>query len=311
MIAWLNSWRVHHALCGPYLAAAIILVRGTAAGQPRSDKAQSSVSSRASVELRMMSYNIRETYPDRNADYDQYIARMARYIAEQRLDIVAIQEVPHTDRPRADVIGGLAAALDELGWPMDTRLAMGWAGNALLSRHRIRTYSGREFYPEWAPYRIWIQDALIDLPGGECIRVLNHHPHPLCGCSRDPACPYYWEGLRPHVDAIKDPNLFVLGDFNFGRGSECYADLTTVLRDACAESPDPSCRVTADPRIHPGIKEPAGVDYVFFRSDCWAVVRVVADHRMTASDHYPVIALFRKADNGPGAKGRPAPDPPR
>jgi hypothetical protein len=82
---------------------------------------------------------------------------------------------------------------------------------------------------------------------------------------------------------------FLLGDFNLSRDGSCYPNILKTHINACDPSKDLRCSDTVTDNT-----QYYSVDYIFYRNNNhWEVVSAYADHSMTGSDHFPVIAEFR------------------
>jgi endonuclease/exonuclease/phosphatase family metal-dependent hydrolase len=233
------------------------------------------------------------------------MTRLAAMIREQQVDVVGLQEVERWV-PRhlgKDMLALLLAELDRLGYPMEARWVPvytgfgGEHGQATLSRYPITHHTLHDLgCDEWG-YCMRADVAELSV-AGETVRVVNYHPVPTNACAW--VTPPYVNVIRRYLDGT----AFLVGDFNLGRASACFADLTATHVDSCAAGGDPSCSCTVDYAIRTDITTPCGaIDFVFHRfagsgAARWqlasAAVDPAANQVVAISDHFPVLARFAR-----------------
>lgn len=205
--------------------------------------------------IRLMTYNIAYSCPwmivngiNTNANYGNYINRMADYIIATNAQIIGLQEVP-MNRDNLNFMDLLLEKLATKGYGMtgyvkdqySLNVSNIYLGNAILSRYPIETISNAVYTAEhiywdgkkWVskPKEHVIQAAKIMIPDRTTIRVLNHHPHP--GSSSDSV---YQNQLAYESGLYTNEDSFLLGDFNQSRyhyllnGSEVDYDANWTSR---------------------------------------------------------------------------------
>jgi endonuclease/exonuclease/phosphatase family metal-dependent hydrolase len=186
--------------------------------------------------IRFMTFNIAYSCPwmkingvFTNANFGDYINRLADYIIVTNAQIIGLQEVP-MNRDNLNFFGLLLEKLAEKGYGMTgyvkdqytLNVSNIYLGNAILSRYPIETISNAVYKAEhiywdgkkWVsrPKEHVIQAARILIPDRTTIRVINHHPHP--GSSSDSV---YQNQLAYESGLYTNEDSFLLGDFNQSR----------------------------------------------------------------------------------------------
>jgi endonuclease/exonuclease/phosphatase family metal-dependent hydrolase len=255
--------------------------------------------------VRIMTYNLHNGF---NTKGKLDIEEIAQVIENNNPDIVALQEVS-----RGWVVSG---RVDMLTW-LSHRLHMPYVfgptadpfwGNAILSRYPILAYSRYDLPPRDLPILRGFIVALIDIGGGENLKIIATHFHHL-GEQTDirqlqpEAIATYIHNLKEQMDirqlqskaildflgGIDNNNIVLLGDLNAEPADPEIAMLYQArLVDAAAKM-DPELAYTfASDNPHQRI------DYILVSYDLRNRIRDVQVPLSTASDHLPVVAVINK-----------------
>lgn len=231
-----------------------------------------------SRELRVVSYNVSLGFTPGGA---LNVEEVAAALAEARPDVVALQEVPRGFLPAAgvDVIGWLQHSLDMPHVAFQSSSPGALHGNAVLSRHPIRSVSTRWFPRSGTALPRGAILATIDVPGQPDAHVVSAHLPPggtlAARNERVDTLLALW-GDRPRT---------VIGiDANARPGSR----VVEALDDAGLVVPD------IDDPTFPSHRPTARIDFVLHTDDLDAIE--VAVGTSSASDHLPVLAVLRPAD---------------
>ncbi len=224
--------------------------------------------------VRVMSYNLHNGFsPSGRLDMEA----LARVIEESNPDIVALQEVS-----RGWLVSG---RLDMLGW-LSRRLGMTcvfgptagpYWGNAILSRYPIISSETVELPPRDLFLPRGITSAVVDIGGGQRLRVIATHFHHVPADSQvrliqAPVLVGYWAGrgmtvlagdLNAEPDSAEIAVLRQAGLVDSGRNSNTLTFISTA----------PYQRI----------------DYVWLSPDLRALEYYVPV--TTASDHLPVVTV--------------------
>lgn len=220
------------------------------------------------------------------------VGRVAAVIAQQKPDIVALQELD-VCRPRTGVVDQAHAIAHRLGMHFHFHAAFTVEeeryGDALLTAapHRVikagalPTLPIRGLEPRGA---LWLELEL----GGQRLQVLNTHlglvpheqraqAHALVGAD--------WAGARE----ASDPPLILLGDFNATPHAQAYRTLAARFIDARAQAPGPGRTPTFPSRL-----PVLAIDHVFLDGPVKAarVQTVSGPLARMASDHLPLVVDF-------------------
>ena len=237
-----------------------------------------------------MTYNVHRCVGvDRRLD----VGRVAAVIAQQRPDIVALQELD-VCRPRTGAVDQAHAIAQRLGMHFHFHAAFTVEeeryGDALLTM---------------APHRVIKAGPLPGLPGirgleprgalwleleldGRRLQVLNTHlglvPHEQRAQALALAGPD-WTGSR----APADPPLILVGDFNATPHAQAYRTLAARFIDARRQAPGPGLTPTFPSRL-----PMLAIDHVFLDGKVRAtrVQTVSGPLARMASDHLALVVDF-------------------
>jgi endonuclease/exonuclease/phosphatase family metal-dependent hydrolase len=223
--------------------------------------------------IKVMTYNLNDGFnPRGKLDIDE----IANIIEINTPDIIGLQEVS-----RGSVING---SLDMLEW-LSYRLQMPYIygptqgpfrGNAIISRYPIAAYSRESLPPpDLFPPRGFIV-ALIDLPDGQQIKVIDAQFDNIAGDTQArqaeaQALTDFWNGLDSTI---------ILGDFGAPRQSTEIRQFYTAGLDLAA--------VTSGTSYVPSQM----TDYIWISPDLRTSDVTVAPG--AASDHLPVVAVISR-----------------
>ena len=237
-----------------------------------------------------MTYNVHRCVGvDRRLD----IGRVAALIAQQKPDIVALQELD-VCRPRTGVVDQAHAIAQKLGMHFHFHAAFHVEeeqyGDALLTAapHRVIKAGPLPGLPRLRAVEprgaLWLELEL----DGQRLQVLNTHlglvPHEqraqalaLVGAD--------WTGSR----ARSDPPLILLGDFNATPHARAYRTLAARFADARVQAPGPGPKATFPSRL-----PMLAIDHVFLEGKVRAtrVQTVSSPLARMASDHLPLVVDF-------------------
>ena len=221
------------------------------------------------------------------------VGRVAAVIAQQRPDIVALQELD-VCRPRTGAVDQAHAIAQRLGMHFHFHAAFTVEeeryGDALLTMapHRVIKAgplpglpSIRGLEPRGA---LWLELEL----DGKRLQVLNTHlglvPHEQRAQALALAGPD-WAGSR----APSDPPLILLGDFNATPHARAYRTLVARFGDARVQAPGPGPTPTFPSRL-----PMLAIDHVFLEGKVRAtrVQTVSGPLARPASDHLPLVVDF-------------------
>jgi endonuclease/exonuclease/phosphatase family metal-dependent hydrolase len=221
------------------------------------------------------------------------VARVAAVIAQQKPDVVALQELD-VCRPRTGVIDQAHAIAQRLDMHFHFNAAFTVEeeryGDALLTAapHRVIKAGPLPGVPRVRMVEprgaLWLE---LDLDGRR-LQVLNTHlglvPHEqraqaqaLVGAD--------WAGGRSR----SDPPLIVLGDFNATPHARAYRTLAAQFIDARVQAPGPGPTPTFPSRL-----PMLAIDHVFLHGKVRAtrVQTVSGPLARIASDHLPLVVDF-------------------
>ena len=224
------------------------------------------------------------------------VGRVAAVIAQQRPDIVALQELD-VCRQRTGAVDQAHAIAQKLGMHFHFHAAFAVEeeqyGDALLTAapHRVIKAGGLPTLPRIRALEprgaLWLE---LELDGAR-LQVLNTHlglvPHEqraqalaLAGAD--------WAGSRKP----SDPPLILLGDFNATPRARAYRTLAARFVDARVQAPGPGPKPTFPSRL-----PMLAIDHVFLDGKVRAtrVQTVAGPLARTASDHLPLVVDFEFA----------------
>ncbi|MGZ3272663.1 MAG: endonuclease/exonuclease/phosphatase family protein [Caulobacteraceae bacterium] len=220
------------------------------------------------------------------------VGRVAAVIAQQKPDIVALQELD-VCRPRTGAVDQAHAIAQRLGMSFHFHAAFTVEeeryGDAVLTAapHRVLKAGGlptlriRGLEPRGA---LWLE---LELDGRK-LQVLNTHlglvPHEQRAQAVALAGPD-WTGARER----SDPPLILLGDFNATPHAQAYRTLAARFIDARVQAPGPGRTPTFPSRL-----PMLAIDHVFFEGKVRAtrVQTVSGPLARVASDHLPLVVDF-------------------
>ena len=239
---------------------------------------------------RIITWNVHRCVgADRRLD----VGRVAAVIAQQKPDIVALQELD-VCRPRTGAVDQAHAIAQRLGMHFHFHPAFAVEeelyGDAILTAapHRVIKAGPlpglpriRGLEPRGA---LWLE---LKLEGLE-LQVLNTHlglvPHEQRAQALALAGPD-WTGARTR----SDPPLIVLGDFNATPHARAYRTLAARFADARVQAPGPGPTPTFPSRL-----PMLAIDHVFMEGNVRAthVQTVSGPLARMASDHLPLVVDF-------------------
>ncbi|MCA9385493.1 endonuclease/exonuclease/phosphatase family protein, partial [Candidatus Dojkabacteria bacterium] len=247
----------------------------------------------APVELRILSYNLAAGLPSRNPNYSQFIGKVADFIIDNQVDIIAFQEIRLSERDTHM----LQDDLESKGYAMNAFITSRGIevnghviANAIFSRYPIGATEVKRFdniTHGTNDHVIQIAEILVE--DDYALTFVNHHPQPAESCD---ATKTYFNQFLETTTTIDSKEIFIAGDYNMQRKQECYAILSQNFMDSCSESEDTSCLITADPTSAPQLDESIGIDYIFYESELYTTEVVSSDHSILISDHYPLLGRF-------------------
>ena len=268
------GWRHVPSLAGIFVLPAVLLLLGL----PLLARAGGTGQVGDGRELRVVTYNVRLGFTEDGA---LNLEEVAAVLAGAGPDVVALQEVPRGFLPTGgiDMIGWLQHSLGMPHVAFQPAAPGALHGNAILSRHPIRTVEVRSFPRSGTSLPRGAIGASIDVPVGEDVLVISSHLPP--GGS-------YEDRLRQVATLVAlwgDRPLTVLGlDANAGPTSSRL----TALEDAGLVLPDD------DAPTFPARSPLTRIDFVLHTADLVAVEVEVLQGR--ASDHLAVLTVVRPAD---------------
>jgi endonuclease/exonuclease/phosphatase family metal-dependent hydrolase len=231
-----------------------------------------------SFPIRVMTYNLHNGF---NTEGYLGMEALANVIEESQPDIIVLQEIS-----RGWVISG---RLDMLVW-LSQRLDMPYVsgptadplwGNAILSRYPILECESYELPPRDLFILRGFTVALIDIGGGEQLKVIATHFHHLEEDSdirqqQSPVILDFWDDAN---------NTVILGDFN----AEADSPEIAMLQEAGLV--DAAAHVSSSPaNTFDSVGRYQRIDYIWASPDL--TVEEVFVPGTTASDHLPVIAVI-------------------
>ncbi|QGG95030.1 endonuclease/exonuclease/phosphatase family protein [Actinomarinicola tropica] len=231
-----------------------------------------------SRELRVVSYNVALGFTSGGA---LNVEEVAAALADMRPDVVALQEVPRGFLPAAgiDMIGWLQHSLGMPYVAFQASSPGGLHGNAILSRHPIRSVATRWFPRTGTALPRGAILARIDPPGQPAVHVVSAHLPPGGTLA----------ARNERLDALlalwaDRPRTVVGIDANARPGSR----VVEALDGAGLVLPE------SDALTFPSGRPFARIDFVLHTDDLHAVEIEVGTSR--ASDHLPVLTVLRPAD---------------
>ena len=236
----------------------------------------------AQRELTVMTYNIHHA---EGMDEKLDLARIARVIAREKPDLVALQEVDagakRTNRVvQAEELARRLKMHHAYGPAMDFQ--GGKYGNAILSRLQVvetRVIALPHKTGEQREPRSAVA-AIVKLPGGrEGAFVSTHFDH----TSRAPDRLDQAKALNQRLDDVREPAILA-GDFNCEPGSPPMRELDSTWHFA-SDPAQLTCPADA-PRLR--------IDHVLVKPrNAWRVIDSKVVDEPVASDHRPVVVKLR------------------
>jgi endonuclease/exonuclease/phosphatase family metal-dependent hydrolase len=237
-----------------------------------------------------MTYNVHRCVGvDRRLD----VGRVAAVIAQQKPDIVALQELD-VYRPRTGAVDQAHAIAQKLGMHFHFHPAFTVEeehyGDALLTMapHRVIKAGPLPGLPRLRGLEprgaLWLELEL----DGKRLQVLNTHlglvPHEQRVQALALAGPD-WTGVRE----ASDPPLIMLGDFNATPHARAYRTLAARFMDARVQAPAPGPTPTFPSRL-----PMLAIDHVFLDGKVIATRVQTGSGPLarTASDHLPLVVDF-------------------
>jgi endonuclease/exonuclease/phosphatase family metal-dependent hydrolase len=235
--------------------------------------------------VRVLSYNLHFGF---DVEGWSRLEATAAAIEASGAEVVGLQEVS-----RGWYING---STDMLSW-LQRRLRMPYVvfggasdaiwGNAILSRYPIRDSGVVPLPRAGVPLRrnfIW---ALVDLGGGQTLRVIATHLHQVEGPAGAPA--RLAQVPRLLAGWARSPATVVLGDFNATPGSREVAMLRTAgLRDAWSAAGSPP----AEELTYASNRPYERIDYLWLSPDLRASAFTATT--ATASDHRGIAVTLQR-----------------
>ena len=234
--------------------------------------------------VRIMTYNLHNGF---NTKGKLNLEEIARVIEGDAPDIVALQEVS-----RGWVASGRVDMLEWLSLRLNMPYVFGptadpfW-GNAILSRYPILAYSRYDLPPRDLFILRGFIVALIDLGGGQKIKVIDTHFHHLEG--QTDIRQLQSGAILSYINSIDSNNIVLLGDLNAEISEKEISMLyqASLMDVARKMNPELAYTFTSDnPRQR--------IDYIFVSYDLRNRTSDVQVPSSTASDHLPVIAVIKK-----------------
>jgi endonuclease/exonuclease/phosphatase family metal-dependent hydrolase len=242
----------------------------------------------ADARVKVMSYNVHSCIGN---DGRVSPRRIAKLIAQQAPDVVALQEIEH-GRARSRHEHQAALIAETLGYHLAFCPAVTVGderyGHAVLSRHPLETVK-MELLP--APKRSWWPEPRAALwtrvvIGGRPLNLLTTHLglsmaermlqiQALLGSK--------WIGALP-----ADEPVILCGDFNFAAGSAPHRLAVTHLRDVAETR-------RRELRTFPSARPLVQIDHIFVSAHFAVedITTVRNDLSRVASDHLPLVASLR------------------
>jgi endonuclease/exonuclease/phosphatase family metal-dependent hydrolase len=241
-----------------------------------------------STRLRVMTYNI---HHGEGTDGKVDLERIAKLITDNKVDLVALQEVDrNTQRTgKCDMPAELAKltkmkAIFGANFPLEG----GEYGNAILSRYPIREWTNYHLPKVVEGEQRGLLRALVETPEASIYFCSTHLDHRRPDADRLASV----EVIRKLTAGLIAPTL-IAGDFNARPGSEVYRRLASSFNDAWQAIGD------GDGFTIPSNQPRARIDYLWFSEGLQPIAGTVLNS--VASDHLPLIidwdAKIGSADN--------------
>ena len=232
------------------------------------------------IDCRAMSYNIKHAH---GMDGKVDLARIARVIAAQKPDFVALQEVDdRAERSgrvnQAAVLGKRLDMHAEFGSFMDFQ--GGRYGLAVLSRYPIVRVTQVEL-PKGEEMRIGLA-VEVRMPNGDSVMLINIH---FDWVGDDTARFSQATKLSRYLRGLKMPYI-LMGDFNDEPGSRTLK----LFQEQAVEAKKPS----QDRFTFSSTKPTKEIDFLFTApKHSWSVREMRVIDEPLASDHRPIVADLR------------------
>lgn len=228
----------------------------------------------STVAVRVMTYNIHHAEGiDGKVDLD----RIAKLIVDNKIDLVALQEVDrNTQRTgRRDMPAELAKLTSmRVAFGVNIPLEGGEYGNAVLSRFPFEVLTNHHL-PKIVPgEQRGMLELIVKSPIGRITFCATHLDHRRPEADRLASVEYIERALRGKK------RIVLAGDFNARPGSETYRRLSSVFTDAWQFAGQ------GDGFTIPSENPTARIDYVWTRGFEPRSPRVLSSY---ASDHLPLI----------------------
>jgi len=231
----------------------------------------------AQTTLRIAAYNIRH---GRGMDDRVDLTRIARVLRSLDADVIALQEVDkNTERTGSvDQVARLAELLEYRGFHGAHRPFQGGEyGNAILTRLPVLAVATHPI-PEAAGSRLAVHEVQVAGPRGP-VSVVSVH---LAGAP---------EERHAQADSLtkvfldSDRAVVIAGDFNSRRGDRVMERIRRDWRILEKEG---------DPDTFPSDAPDREIDFVaMLGTDSFELVEHVVVDEGVASDHRPILAVFR------------------
>lgn len=234
--------------------------------------------------LRVMSYNIRHGWGMDSPNHEITLERTARVIADQKPDVVLVQEVDKktTRSNGVDQAEKLASLLEMQGiFGKAINFAGGEYGLAVFTKGEILSHQVH-LLPGEGEQRIALE-VRIRLHGREFTVIDTHLDY------QDP------EKVRLQAKTVSElgkelPLALLAGDFNVVPGKPPLAEIEKLW------TPVPK---SGEPKTYPADKPGQEIDHLFIRGfEVVEKVQVIAEP--VASDHRPIIATLKFPDASAG-----------
>lgn len=239
------------------------------------------------LQLRVLCYNI---HYGQGMDGKYDIARLAKVIAKQKPDIVALQEIDVGVKR-----SGLVHQARELGklTGMQVRFGPtqhyegGLFGNGVLTNFPIRDVHIQPLpytasTPEKTTYPRGAIATILELPNGRELKFIStHFQHNMAEDRVQEAKAINRYFVDDQLPAI------LAGDMNATPEAEPIQILQSQWKNAMNAAQTPSA---------PSVNPRSRIDYIFFRGTSLKMVHTEVIAEQMASDHRPVLAVFEFAE---------------
>ncbi|MDQ3314737.1 MAG: endonuclease/exonuclease/phosphatase family protein [Verrucomicrobiota bacterium] len=240
--------------------------------------------------LRVATYNVHGCV---GMDRQRSEARIAEVVASLSADLVALQELDF-GRTRSAGVDQARLIAEQLGWEQIFLPAVQNGseqyGNAIISRYPLRLARAVELPGEGSWYCREKRIAMWTVAETEMgpVQVINTH-FALGRAERFLQAKFLTEAF---ADVPPEEPLLLLGDFNSLPGSRAIAHLRAHLRSVRA-----LLRATGPCSTFPTRFPAVAVDHIFVNEALEPVAFRVPQTPLAriASDHYPLLADFRKS----------------